>query len=124
MAHAYGRLPFEKTAAALKQGELWLKEHGRSPMLLLTLGRLCRRARLWGKARIYFESSLGVRPLPETYGELAGLLEQMGDTEAAQQCYRKGLKLAVEHPRDVPEPMTAEPAPVAGLLTAVPGGRA
>ena len=60
------------------------------------MARICRRTKLWGKARIYFESSLSLEPLPETFYELADLLEQLGDLDSAQECFRKGLKLAVE----------------------------
>lgn len=96
LIYAYGQVGYPDPAKPLTEAEAWLKAHGRSPMLLLTLGRLCRQARLWGKSRIYFESSLGLQPLPETYRELGALLEQMGDHDHAQECYRKGLRLAVE----------------------------
>lgn len=96
LAEAYGRVPHSDPGRALAQAEAWLKEHGRSPALLLTLGRLCRQARIWGKARAYLESSLDQQPRPETYRELGELLEEMGQTEAAQECFRKGLRLAVE----------------------------
>ena len=65
-------------------------------MLLLTLGRLCVRNRLWGKARIYFESSIGVEPRAETYFELANLLDELGEFGPAREQYRTGLAKAVE----------------------------
>lgn len=110
LAEAYGHIPHSDPSRPLAQAEAWLKEHGRSPALLLTLGRLCRQARLWGKARIYLESSLGLRPRPETYRELGELLEEMGHAEQAQECYRKGLRLAVE---GVAEPLARLPAKAA-----------
>jgi HemY protein len=96
LVRLYGTLPLEDPVRALGTAEGWAKQHGRDAVLLLTLGRLSRRAKLWGKARAYLEASSGLRPDPETYRELAELLEQMGDNERAQACYRDGLRLAVE----------------------------
>jgi HemY protein len=92
----YGTLPLDDPAPALNAAEGWVKHHGRDATVLLTLGRLARRARLWGKARAYLEASAGIRPDAETYRDLAELLEQMGENERAQACYRDGLRLAVE----------------------------
>ena len=64
------------------------------PHLLLTLGRLCIKNHLWGKARSYLEQSLQLLPDPVTFRELATLLEQQGEHEAAGACYRQGLTLA------------------------------
>lgn len=96
LAHDYGRVQLDDPDRQLEQAENWLHDHGRSPMLLLTLGRLCVRNQLWGKARIYFESSIGSQPHPEAYFELAGLLDQLGETVAAHEQYQSGLALALE----------------------------
>ena len=63
------------------------------PYLLLTLGRLCKKNQLWGKARSYLEQSLQIRPDPVTCRELATLLEQQGEHDAASACFRQGLNL-------------------------------
>lgn len=97
LAHDYGRVRLDDPGRQLEQAENWLHDHGRSPMLLLTLGRLCVRNQLWGKARIYFESSIGSQPHPEAYFELARLLDQLGETVAAHEQYQAGLALALEH---------------------------
>ena len=73
--------------------ERLLKTHARDPVLLLSIGRLCRRNSLWGKARACFEESLEIQPGPEAYQELATLLEQQGDHAGAAECYQKGLNL-------------------------------
>ena len=62
--------------------------------MLVTLGRICNKAQLWGKAKAYFESSLTRKPLAETYAELAALHEQLDELEDAHKCAKKGLKLA------------------------------
>lgn len=96
LVYLYGMIEGADTARQLNQAEHWLKEYGRSAVLLLTLGRLCVRHKLWGKARSYFEASLGVEPRPETYRELGTLLNRLGEDEEAVACCRKGLALAVE----------------------------
>ncbi|MEX0607715.1 MAG: hypothetical protein WD138_06750, partial [Halofilum sp. (in: g-proteobacteria)] len=92
----YGLVQLEDPARQLDQAETWLRDHGRSPMLLLTLGRLSVRNQLWGKARIYFESSIGSQPHAEAYFELAALLDQLSEPEAAREQYQAGLSLALE----------------------------
>lgn len=91
----YGLARGDNPARQLEHAESWSQAHGRSAMLMLTLGRLCVRNRLWGKARIYFESSIEIEPRPESYHELAGLLDELGEIGAAREQYRRGLALAV-----------------------------
>ena len=75
LAFEYGQVQLADSSIQLSNGEAWLREHGNSGALILSLARICRRTKLWGKARIYFESSLSLEPLPETFYELADLLE-------------------------------------------------
>ncbi len=89
----YGLLPAPDPRAALKRAEGWLKDHPEDGALLLTIGRLCRRAELWGKAREYLERSLAFSTRADTYRELAELKEQQGDTAGAMACYRNVLRL-------------------------------
>lgn len=96
LVYLYGLVQGDDPSRQLAAAEQWAKEHGKSPVLLLTLGRLSLRNRLWGKARIYLESSIGAGPRPETYKELGALLERMGDHDAAMNCYREGMALAVQ----------------------------
>lgn len=94
LVYLYGLVEGADAERQLAAVEGWLKDHGKDPLLLLTAGRLCIRNRLWGKARIYLESSIGAGPRPETYRELGLLLEKMGERGSAADCYRKGLQLA------------------------------
>lgn len=96
LVERYGRIETADPAAQLARAESWAKDHGRSPMLLLTLARLCRRLRLWGKARAYYEASLAAGPTPEACFELAELLEALGETQNAQRCLRRGLEAVLE----------------------------
>jgi HemY protein len=93
LVERYGVLGCEDAAEQLSRAESWLGEHPQDSALLLTLGRLCLRNQLWGKARSYFEASIGAADGngPRAYQELGALLEQMGDSDEALKCYRKGL---------------------------------
>ena len=87
----YGLLKSPDPKAQLNYAETWLSNHENNAVLLLTLGRLCLRNGLWGKARSYLEASVGAGRLPEAYNELGYLLEKMGENGKAIECYRHGL---------------------------------
>lgn len=71
--------------------ERWLRERPNDAVLMLTLGRLCLRNQLWGKARDYLESSLSLKANSETYAELAGLMSRLGEHEKSARYYQQGL---------------------------------
>jgi HemY protein len=93
LARMYGLLQGSDMGKQLKTAEGWLKEHPEDAGLLLTLGRLCLRNQLWGKARDYLESSLRFQRHPETCAELAQLLAQQGELERSNELYQEGLGL-------------------------------
>lgn len=88
----YGVVDADKVQQ-LNQAEKWLKGRERDAVLLLTLGRLCMRNRLWGKAMQYLESSLTQQPAPETYQTLGELHTQIGENLRAAEYYLKGLQM-------------------------------
>ena len=98
LAAMYGRVEGPDAGKQLAFAEGLLGQQPRNAALLLALGRLALRARLWGKARGYLEASLGTATTADAYSELGNLLEQLGDGDAARECYRKGLSLGVEAP--------------------------
>lgn len=93
LVHLYGLAAGVDSAKQLARAEAWLSDHENNAMLLLTLGRLCLRTRLWGKARRYLEASAAAFPHPEVYHTLAQLLERLGEQDNALDCYRKGMAL-------------------------------
>jgi len=95
LVRLYGLIRASDAGGQLAAAEGWLGEHDRNPVLLQALGRLALRNGLWGKARGYLEASLGVRPEVATCRLLGGLLERLGETQAAMDCYRRGVALAV-----------------------------
>lgn len=90
----YGLIQSTNLSRQIFMAEEWLKEHPGDPVLLLTLAKLCIHNQLWGKARDYLEMSIQFDANPEAYAELGRLLSYLGDTERAQDCYKKGLLIA------------------------------
>ncbi len=90
----YGLVEGKNAAKQLKFVESFLSSYAREPVLLLTLGRLSARNKLWGKAKTYLEESIEINPIPEAYRMLATVLDKMGEHDAAVLNYQKGLELA------------------------------
>ncbi|NUE65713.1 heme biosynthesis HemY N-terminal domain-containing protein [Snodgrassella sp. ESL0253] len=63
----------------------WLQQHPQDPDLLLLMGELSYQQQLWGKAKSYLEASLQSRNNNVTRLLLAKVLEQSGQSEAAEQ---------------------------------------
>jgi HemY protein len=80
----------------LERAEMWLQQHPRDAVLLLTLGRLCARQGLWGKARSYLEASMSIEPTHSAHLELGRLLEREGKPAEAAAEYQKALKVTLE----------------------------
>lgn len=80
----------------LERAEMWLQQHPSDAVLLLTLGRLCARQGLWGKARSYLEASLSIEPTHSAHLELGRLLEREGKPAEAAAEYQKALEVTLE----------------------------
>jgi HemY protein len=93
----YGRMLMEDTTSQLNTAEKWLTDYGSSDTLLLALGRICIRLKLWGKAQNYLEASIGVKPGAENCLELADLYkrDELNETEKACSYYQQGLSLSL-----------------------------
>jgi HemY protein len=94
LVRLYGQVQAPDPARQLRTAESWLEHHPGDGDLLLTLGRLCRRAELWGKAREYLERCIRAGAQPDAFLELGALHVQQGDLAAAADCFRKGLERA------------------------------
>lgn len=118
----YGFLEGEEPTRMLANGEKWLAQRPKDPRLLLALGRLAMRGRLWGKARSYFEASIGESASPEAYRELGALLDQLDESDQASGCFRKGLELATQgkSPQPLPAPEVLGSRVLIKLATASP----
>jgi len=91
----YGLVDSQDTSKMLVFAESLLEEHNQSPMLFLTLGRICMQRKLWGKAKTYFQQSLEFQATAEIYQELAALHDQLNECKDANAMYKDGLNLAI-----------------------------
>jgi HemY protein len=81
------------TLARIAHAEKWLRQHPRDEQLLLSLGRLCVRQKLWGKAQSYFEASLAILPTRGAHVEFARLLDDLGRAGEADRHFRAAAML-------------------------------
>ncbi|RLA04900.1 MAG: heme biosynthesis protein HemY [Gammaproteobacteria bacterium] len=96
LLYLYGKVHADDPGKQLAFAEGLNKKFSGNAIWLLTLGRICLNNTLWGKAKNYLEQSLALVPSPETYLELARSYEALGETDSAIDCYRQGLKDAIE----------------------------
>jgi len=97
LIEVYGRYQARDATTQMTRVEKWLDDYGHNEQLLLALGRISVRARLWGKAQSYFEASIGARATAAACLELADLFEQqLQQPEKAVEYYQQGLKLCLE----------------------------
>jgi HemY protein len=97
LIEVYGRYQASDASTQLTRVEKWLDDYGHNEQLLLALGRISVRARLWGKAQSYFEASIGARATAAACLELATLFEkQLQQPDKAVDYYQQGLKLCLE----------------------------
>ena len=96
LIEVYGRFQAKDANAQLARVEKWLDDFGHNENLLLALGRIAMRARLWGKAQGYLEASIGARATPAACLALAELFEQqLQQRDKAAEYYQQGLKLSL-----------------------------
>lgn len=89
----YGECLGKDELKQIERAENWLKQHPQDASLLQTLGKLCAKRALWGKAQSYLEASLSIEPSVETHLALAQLLEKIGRADEAGKHYRESLGL-------------------------------
>lgn len=111
LVRLYGYVQSANPRQQLSRAETWLEAHPRDPQLLLCLGRLCARDKLWGKARDYFESSYRLERSAETCAELGRLLQGLGETNVAAAYFREGLMLRENRLPELPTPEKIVPNP-------------
>lgn len=88
--------------------EKWVKDRPNNAVLLLTLGRVSLRNRLWGKGKEYLEAALQFSQsqslTAEINAELARLLEHLGEHERSVACYQRTMGLLERKLPDLPMP--------------------
>ena len=94
LAAIYADCKTDATLAQIERGERWLRQHARDAVLLATLGKLCMRQALWGKAQSYLEASVALEPTLDAHMTLARLMEQLGRNDEAIRHVRRSAELA------------------------------
>ncbi len=94
LAAMYGDLEPEDTVKQLENAESWLTEHPRSAALQLAAGKIAARRQLWGKAKESLMKSAELDLNPDVCMQLGEVLEQMGDSDLAKDCFRSAANLA------------------------------
>jgi len=89
----YGECSDNEAIPRIERAEAWLKDRPQDADLLLTLGRLCAKRELWGKARSYLEASIGLSPVRDAHIELARLCDRIGLAGEADRHYRAAAQL-------------------------------
>ncbi|WP_243042175.1 heme biosynthesis protein HemY [Dyella sedimenti] len=98
LVDTYGLLGGDDVEARLRRAESWLDAHPNDAALLLTLGRMCARQQLWGKAAQYLERALALSPGSGAWETLGDVYAGQDDAAMAQRCYRNALALARGEP--------------------------
>jgi HemY protein len=94
LAAIYADCKTESTLSQIERAERWLRQHARDAELLATLGKLCMRQALWGKAQSYLEASVALQPSLDAHMTLARLMEKLGRTDEAIRHMRRSAELA------------------------------
>jgi HemY protein len=93
LAALYGDVAGDDTLEQIDQAERWLAQHHSDAALLLSLGKLCVRQRLWGKAEAYLDASISLTPSHDAYMKLGQLAEELNKPNEASACFRKAMDL-------------------------------
>lgn len=90
----YGSMGAEDIDQRLRRAEAWIDTHPNDAALLTAVGRMCVRARLWGKAKPYLERALAIDPAAAAWEALGDVYVGEAHPELAQRCYHNALALA------------------------------
>ena len=104
---AIEEIPAEQLLERLEQ---WLARHPRDTALLCCAGRIALRARLWGKARAFFESAARDDD-SVALAELARLQQALGDEAGARHSLERRLRVLGEQLPALPLPSGPDRAP-------------
>jgi len=94
LVRLYGHAHSQQIDEQLRRAEQWEQGHKEDPDLLMTLARLHLANRDRDKARDHLLKAVRLGGSREEYLELGLLLESMGESDKALQCYRRGLQSA------------------------------
>lgn len=92
LAMLYGRCIGNPKEQLLRL-EHWLQQHPLDAELNWSLGRICQRQKLWGKARMHLEASLRAKPMMATHLALAEIAEALNEKETAASHWKAAAQM-------------------------------
>ncbi len=95
LAAVFGKLEGGDTAKLLEQAKRWQEKHPKSAPLALAIARLSGSGQLWGKAKDALVTAAQLDLTPEVCAELGEVLEAMGDSKNAKDCFRSASSMAM-----------------------------
>lgn len=108
LIETYGTLGNHDIDARLRRAENWLDSHPNDASLLLTLGRMCIRLKLWNKAQIYLQRVSALAPSAAVWEALGDLHTGQGSDALASRCYRNALAFARAEAIEEPIPLNPQ----------------
>ncbi len=100
LVYWYGRAEAMSVDDQIQIAENWAIYHNNDANLMLTLARLYRRAGRLQEAREQYQKAISSGGSEEACTELGSLLEQLGETESALLCYKRGMSAISRHKHD------------------------
>jgi HemY protein len=93
LVYLYGKIESPFVEYQIQLAESFTKNHGDDPELILALARLYRYSNDLPKSRELYNRAIKAGARDEVFADMASLLEQTGETDAAIEFYRKSLEL-------------------------------
>ena len=93
LIHLYGRIACRDPKRQLDLCNKLLATHPKDPDILLALGRISLRHKLWDKAREYLEQSLDFSNSHQAYWEMGVLMAQLKEHELSSTYFQRGFQL-------------------------------
>ncbi len=94
LAGVYGDIESSNVAKQLDNAERWAKTNSTSAALAATIGKLSAKREIWGKARDSLVKSAQLDLTPDVCNELGDVLEAMGESTKAKECFKNAALLA------------------------------
>jgi HemY protein len=89
----YIALEGQALAEKLSVVELWQKQYGNDPDLLLAIGDLCRKEKLWGKAQLFLEQAVAQKPTAAAHFSLGQMFDSLNNPDQANTHFRAAAAL-------------------------------
>jgi HemY protein len=120
LMYLYGKVKGPVVDYQIRLCQSFMDKRGPDPDLLLALARLYRYDNQLEISCNFYRDAISAGAREEAYSDLGSLLEQMGDTDAALQYYKKRVNVLLSE-SDLPAGFPEEVPALSGDLIAVDG---